>query len=189
MSVVLKNKANAKKLRQRAVEKLSQLKKQVGKKRLDNDNVKLQYELSVYQIELEMQNEELRNANNELETTLTKYTTMYYFAPLGYITLNAQGIIEEINNAGAEMLGEKRYSLIKSSFRFYVFEESRPVFDNFLKMVYLTRTKKSSEMLIGSDVQHLTKVHMEAIVTDNENKCLLSLLNTCDFDKLEHNLF
>jgi PAS domain-containing protein len=187
MSDEPENKVSAKKLRDKAVEKLSHLKTKAGKRKFDAENIRLKYELSVHQIELEMQNEELRSVNNTLETTLTKYTTMYYFSPMGYITLNEKGIIEEINYVGAEMLGEKRSGLIKNLFRLYVYEDSRPLFDNFLKMVYLSKNKKSCRMLIGRYSQHITKVHLEAIVTDNDNKCLLSILNIHEFDKLENN--
>jgi PAS domain-containing protein len=181
------DKSYAKELREQAEEKLSKMQPKGDKKNLNADYTKLQHELSVHEIELEMQNEDLRNLNNSLEMALKKYTMMYDFAPMGFYTLNEKGIIEELNFAGAEILGEKRFSLINSIFRLYVSEDSRPVFDNFLKMVYLSKSKKMCKVNIGNDSHHLTTVCMEAIVISN-NKCLLSVLDTCEMDKRDIDL-
>ena len=54
---------------------------------MESDVKKLLHELQVHQIELEMQNEELRKANETAETALKKYTMLYDFAPMGYFTL------------------------------------------------------------------------------------------------------
>ena len=59
----------------------------------ETDAIKLLHELQVHQIELEMQNEELILANEAAETALKKYTMLYDFAPMGYFTLEADGII------------------------------------------------------------------------------------------------
>lgn len=176
------DKSDITKLRKKAEEKLSKQQPEAGKERVEDENIKLQYELSVHEIELEMQNEELRSVNNSLEMALKKYTMMYDFAPMGFFTIDEKGIIEELNFAGAEILNEKRFILINSSFKFYVYEESRPVFDNFLKMVYLSKSKKQCKVQIGRDAKNLTTVFIEAIVT-SDNKCLLSVLDTFEFDK------
>ena len=93
--------------------------------------LKLLHELQVHQIELEMQNEELIQANETAETALKKYTMLYDFAPMGYFTLDPDGTICELNFTGAEMLGDKRFSLVNSNFKLFISEDSRPVFDVF----------------------------------------------------------
>ena len=66
------------------------------------------HELQVHQIELEMQNEQLRQTQAELEAALTKYTDFYDFAPVAYLTLDERGLILEANLTAATMLGVER---------------------------------------------------------------------------------
>ena len=68
--------------------------------------IQLVHELEVHQIELEMQNEELRRARAALETSLEKYTDLYDFAPVGYFTLDRMGSIGAVNLSGAGLLRE-----------------------------------------------------------------------------------
>lgn len=66
------------------------------------------HELSVHQIELEMQKEELLHSRDQLEEALTKYTDLYDFAPLGYLTLSADSTILGANLTAAKLLGIDR---------------------------------------------------------------------------------
>lgn len=72
---------------------------------------KLLHELQVHQIELEMQNEELLRAHAELDTAKARYFDLYDLAPVGYCTLNEQGLILEANLAAAALLGVARSGL------------------------------------------------------------------------------
>jgi len=79
-----------------------------------SDSLGLLHELQVHQIELELQNEELRSARVELEQALHRYTELFDFAPIGYATVKANRVIDDINHAGARLLGRAR-SLIKGA--------------------------------------------------------------------------
>ena len=63
------------------------------------------HELQVHQVELEMQNEELRRSRAEVEAGLERYTELYDFAPVGYLTLGLDGAIHQVNLTGASLLG------------------------------------------------------------------------------------
>ena len=73
---------------------------------------RLIHDLSVHQIELELQNEELRNAQVQLEYVRDRYTRLYHQAPEGYLSLDASGVIRQFNQTFADMMGEKPVDLV-----------------------------------------------------------------------------
>ena len=80
-------------------------------------------ELLVHRIELEMQNEELRRAHLALEASHEHYRELYDLAPVGYLTLTAEGVIAEINLTGAKLLGMARKQLMNRRFAKVVDDE------------------------------------------------------------------
>ncbi len=89
---------------------------------------RLIYELQVHQIELELQNEELRLAQGELEESRQKYYDLYDFAPVGYFTFDEPGLILEVNLAGGDLLGVERSNLIGRVFSAFLASESQARF-------------------------------------------------------------
>jgi PAS domain-containing protein len=130
-----------------------------------------------------MQNEELRQANERAEEALRKYTMLYDFAPMGYFTLDSDGSIFELNFTGAEMLGDKRFSLINSNFKLFIAESSKSVFNKFFKNVYAGNSKESCELMLGYNGKPLCLVYMEGIVLGDDRKCLLSVVDISGFKK------
>ena len=82
-------------------------------------------ELQVHQVELEMQNEALRQRQAELEASRDRYLDLYDFAPVGYFTLNANGMIEEVNLAAVALLGIERKDLLHRRFTAQVITEDQ----------------------------------------------------------------
>jgi PAS domain-containing protein len=97
---------------------------------------RLLHELQVHQIELEMQNEELQRARTEVEEGLSRYTDLYEFAPVGYLTLNQRGEIQQVNLTGSRLLGLERSHLVGKRLSIMVDADSRPVFNAFLAKVF-----------------------------------------------------
>ena len=119
----------------------------VGSKTVDCiDAMALVHELEVHQIQLEMQNEELKRAKLEAEDALAKYSDLHDFAPIGLFTFDAQGLIQELNLTGAALLGSVRLNLMNKHFRLFVASKDRPFFDDFCKLAFETSIKQTCEL-------------------------------------------
>jgi PAS domain S-box-containing protein len=110
------------------------------------DVLQLVHELQVSQIELEMQNEELRRAQETITETGNRYADLYDFAPVGYVTLDPQGLIVEINLAGARLLGAPRNSLIRKPFLLFIAPEYRQAFQAYLRQLPADGALQSCEL-------------------------------------------
>jgi hypothetical protein len=177
------NHTEAEMLRKKAEDQLKQKQENTNQWNVESDIKKLVHELQVHQIELEMQNEELLEANVIAETALKKYTMLFDLSPMGFFTLDVNGIICDLNFAAADMLVDRRFSLVNSNFKLYVSDESKPVFNDFLCRVFSTREKESCEVKLGYDKNALSDVYMEGIATGDEKKCLLSVVDITSFKK------
>lgn len=170
-------------LRKKAEEKLSKLQKEEGSASWEVDTKRLLHELMVYQIELEMQNEELQQSYVAAERALKKYTMLYDFAPMGYFTLNKEAIISDLNFTGANLLGARRISLVKSNFREFVSKESQKTFNDFFTKIYSVDSKESCEVMLAYDDSPLCPVYIEGVVPGDERECLLSVVDISWFRK------
>jgi PAS domain S-box-containing protein len=92
------------------------------------DMAKMVHELRVHQIELKMQNEELRRIQEALEEARDRYSHLYDFAPVGYLTINAEGIVEGANLTFATMLGTKRSEVVGKPFSRYILRDDQDVY-------------------------------------------------------------
>ncbi|HWQ18646.1 MAG TPA: ATP-binding protein [Methanotrichaceae archaeon] len=129
------------------------------------DALALVHELQVHQIELEMQNEELKRAKMVADEALTKYSDLYDFAPLGLFTLDDNGVVMEVNRAGAALLGQERRSLLDRRFQLFVAKEDRLSFNGFLKKAFKTSVKETIELSLVSDEESTVYAHIVGVTT------------------------
>jgi PAS domain S-box-containing protein len=90
--------------------------------------LKILHELRVHQIELEIQNEELRRTQFELKTAHERYFNLYDLAPVGYVTLSERGLILEANLTAARLLGVARGTLVKQPLNRFMLKEDQDIY-------------------------------------------------------------
>jgi PAS domain-containing protein len=104
------------------------------------------HELQVHQIELEMQNLELQEARDRMEAQLEKYTDLYDFAPVGYFSLDEQGVVLEANLTGAALLGMERSRLINRRLSRFVSPANQSDYLVFLKKIFTKSGNQDCDM-------------------------------------------
>jgi PAS domain S-box-containing protein/putative nucleotidyltransferase with HDIG domain len=153
--------------------------------RTKQETLRLVHELEVHQIELEMQGTELRQARDEVEKALEKYTDLYDFAPVGYLTLDRAGAIRAVNLSGASLLGIERSRLIDRRFGQFVAKEARPFFSEFLGKALASQGKESCEVPLTRDGLSPLFVQIEALATASGEECRLALIDISDRRRAE----
>ena len=165
-------------LRQKAENLLKEKQFEVYTKRSDPEMMKLVQELAVHQIELELQNEEIIQAKEQaVNVASQKYAELYDFAPLGFITLSAEGEIIAINICGSQMLGKRGFQLKNSRFAFFISDETKPIFNLFLSKVFNNNLKEICEITLSGNGQSPIYVYLSGILIENEEHCLVSMVD------------
>jgi chemotaxis family two-component system sensor kinase Cph1 len=127
---------------------------------------KILHELQVHQIELEMQNEELKRTQVALEESRDKYLDLYDFAPVGYFTLTRAGQITEVNLAGAALLGLVRPKLVLRGLGRFVAPDDRDRLDQHLVSVLHSAEKQTCELTLKREDGSTFYVRLESIRLD-----------------------
>ncbi len=119
---------NSSSLRQRAEYLANQDRAICAQDALSGESTKkILHELRVHQIELEMQNEELCRSQVELDRSKARYFDLYDLAPVGYLTLNAKGLIQEANLKAANLLGQDRRDLPHQALTRFILPEDQDI--------------------------------------------------------------
>jgi PAS domain S-box-containing protein len=104
------------------------------------------HELRVHQIELEMQNEELRTAQAEIEAGLARYFDLYDLAPVGYVTVSEEGLILEANLTITTLLGVNRGALVKQPLTRFILKEDQDIYYLHHKILFETGKPQRCEL-------------------------------------------
>jgi two-component system sensor kinase FixL len=109
------------------------------------------HELRVHQAELEIQNEELRNAQVELAAVKDRYTDLYEFAPVGYLTVDERGVVREANLMAATLLGVAGSRLLGANVRRFIEPRARDEWRRYHGRVLVATTKQICELPVRTD--------------------------------------
>lgn len=148
-----------------------------GFSRTEVETQRLLHELQVHRIELETQNAELRQARDEVEKSLERYTDLYDFAPVGYFTLDRDGAVRAANLTGAGLLGIERARLIGRRFGQFVAATDRPAFTAFLGAVFTSLGEEACEMALLNQGNRPLIVQIEAMAAASGQECRIALID------------
>ncbi len=161
------------------------------------------HELAVYQIELEMQQDELLQSRLKLEESLDSYTELYDFAPLAYLSLDRKGKILKSNLTATTLLGVNRSSLVGNRLGMFIAAEKLPDFNAMLERVFSSRdhercdvtlfgdgaySSPAATLLSGAAAQkHGHMVHIVAVQNSDGKECraVISDLSAQNHEKKE----
>ena len=163
------NKKNSSDLRKKAEKKLEL--ETIDIKKLSNDELRrLAYEFRVHQIELDLQNDELQQAQVELEYSRDKYSSLYDFAPVGYFTISDKGIFLEANLTCATMLGIERSSLINKPLSKFIKREDNNKYYRYILHVFEKHEHKTVELMVVKKDGTEFYAQLECVVTQDEDE-------------------
>ncbi len=176
-------------LRQNAEESLKKKSAKTVSQLSEFETIKLIHELEVYHIELEMQNEELMLAKEQIAKAATKkYAELYDFAPSGYFTLSKEGMIIELNLSGAQMLGNERALLLNNPLGIYISNDTKQIFNLFLQKSFETKANQSCDVTLATKGNLPVYVHLSGIQAGNGEQCLLTMTDITQIKLEQENL-
>jgi two-component system, NtrC family, sensor kinase len=165
-------------LRRLAEERSRESASETARTMAEQDYQVLVQELQVHQIELEMQNEELRMAQGQLGESLAKYSDLYDFAPVGYLTLNREGLILEANLTLVAQLGIERGRLIDTPLWLYAAAPDRDKFRSHLDQVLKTNERRTCEVRLqrpGGTERYVQLDSIRVLNVDGAELCRTSV--------------
>jgi PAS domain S-box-containing protein len=133
------------------------------------DIPRLLHELRIHQVELEVQNETLRIAQEELEESRSKYAYLYDFAPVAYLTLNKHGLIEEANQTARGLLAVVGNDVKTRRLSWFVAPQDRAVLDQHMIQALETSVKQTCQLRLEKRGGRTRYVQMESLLVEGGN--------------------
>jgi PAS domain S-box-containing protein len=153
---------------------------------------KILHELQVHQLELEMQNEELRRVQDMLEQEKLRYTDLFEYSPVGYLLMDKQGNIKEINQTLCSMLSISKTSVAGKNLSFFLSPESQDVFYFHLQKLLESGKSSACKLVMRNNHANLLWINMESKIFYSEKTSQYtiqsSLTDISDSKKAEDHL-
>jgi PAS domain S-box-containing protein len=129
-----------------------------------HNTAQLLHDLQVHQIELESQNEELRSVQLALEASRARYFDLYDMAPVGYLTVSANGLILETNLSAATLLGVARAEMVSRPISRYIAKAQQDDYYKCLRQLIDTGQAQTCELKVrkGGGTELWVKLHVSA---------------------------
>lgn len=140
----------------------------------------LLHELQVHQIELETQNEALRQSQTLLEESRDRYVDLFEFAPIGYLTLTREGQIATINLTGAVLLGEERRKLLQRRFARFVVSEDQDRWQTLFFKAFENDEKQGGELSLRRLDGSVLVVNADCLRTTTSNSAPMLRMSLSD---------
>jgi PAS domain S-box-containing protein len=134
------------------------------------DKNELIHELGVHQLELEMQNEELRRMQIGLAESRDKYHELYDFAPIGYFIIDEKAWIQDVNLTGADLLGTPRSKLLDAKFSSFISPDYQDDFYFHCQALFDTEAHRSCELKLKKQDGTLIYAKLDCVVVKNKNR-------------------
>jgi PAS domain S-box-containing protein len=134
---------------------------------IPTDIQELIHELQVRNVELEIQNEQLRQIQLELQESHDRYLERYDFAPVGYLTMDSNGLIVQANLAVCALLKTQRNVLLTQPFKDYVKASQLDELENHLRLVRETWSKQTCELRLMTSKRSTVDVEMTTVPIDS----------------------
>ena len=144
----------------------------------------LLHELHVYQIELELQNEELRQTQIELDIAKTRYFKLYDLAPVAYLTITNKGLIKQTNLAAATLLGISQRKLLNQPFSKFILNADLAHYYPFYKLLVNSGEQQVLDVRMLRNDGSQFWAHLEAIVAMDEGDSPILQITLSDVTKL-----
>ena len=182
----IENKTESRMILKHKTEELLEEKQSITDSKLSEvETLKLIHELEVHQIELEMQKEELMLAKDQAEIATQKYTELYDFAPTGYFTLTNSGKVVELNLAGSELLRKQRSNLLNSQFGFFISDDTKSIFNNFLDNIFTKDVKEFCEVKLFLEDGSRMNAYLTGILSKNKDQALITIVDITELKATE----
>ena len=172
------NKAESLMVLKQKVEELLKDKKSIANgQHSEGEILEIIHELEVNQFEVENHQEKLLRSKVQAEIAVQKYTQLYDFAPVGYFTLTNSGKIIELNLACSQLLGKERSNLVNSRFDFFITNDTKSIFNNFLVNIFNKDVKECCEVKIFLEDGYLMNAYLVGILSKNKDQALITIVD------------
>ena len=150
---------------------------------IPHSKLELLVELQIHQTELEMQNQELRKAQQQLEESRNHYADLYDYAPVGYLTLDKTGNIQSINLTGAILLEKEREFLIGKPFIACFPHIDQQAFSHYLQGIFKHFTNTTLDLKVWNAEEQLRFFRLDSTLDDNSSMCRMIMSDISQLKK------
>jgi PAS domain S-box-containing protein len=172
----------------KTVHRLEKKEIRTGKESKEQGTTNLILELKEQKQKLDLQNKELKKARSKAEELAEKYYSLYDFSPIGYLTVSFDGRITGANLHSAKMLGKARSGLKNNNLGFFISEDTRPVFNEFLEDLRKSKTRNTCEVALKTKDNTPVYVLFAGHITDQGHECQLTMVDITERKQLDEKI-